>query len=347
MEPSDNSEEIKYPLKLRIIMTLDPVVDQQDLVQHQRGQQLRPVVPQPGVPDVLVEPEQVLEPAEERLDRLAPPLVERAPLFRPVEPRPLRPVFPPQPAAGGLPPRPLAAAVAVVPGAAAPPAAGPSAGRRRRTRTPRPGRCCRTPCRRPRTGSGRATAGSWPGTSWPRGRAPGRPTRPAARPPRPGGRDHDLDPVPVNPAVVRRPRPRRLGVGPLGASPRARWALCQTGPAAATKVLSAATHRASVRPRAAARSARAASARRAGRRRCGSARSRCCGPGSGPGRAARPARWRGRGGSGTARTWTSAAWRPRRGPARRRPTQGTRRAGPAPGAASGARPGGRPARPAG
>ena len=79
LEPSDNSQEIKYPLNLRVPFAFDAVVDQQHLVEQQRRQRLRPVVVQPGVRNMLLQTEQRLEPTEERLDRLAPPLVQAAP----------------------------------------------------------------------------------------------------------------------------------------------------------------------------------------------------------------------------------------------------------------------------
>jgi hypothetical protein len=111
LRPSDNSQEVKNPFDLRITRSLDPVVDQEDLVQQEGRQRHRPVVAQPGMPETFVQLEHLLEPPEERLDRPAASPVQRPPELRLVEPPPLRPVLAAPPPPVRLPPDPLPAAV--------------------------------------------------------------------------------------------------------------------------------------------------------------------------------------------------------------------------------------------
>ena len=111
LRPSDNSQEVKNPFDLRITRSLDPVVDQEDLVQQEGRQRHRPVVAQPGMPETFVQLEHLLEPPEERLDRPAASPVQRPPELRLVKPPPLRPVLAAPPPPVRLPPDPLPAAV--------------------------------------------------------------------------------------------------------------------------------------------------------------------------------------------------------------------------------------------
>ena len=48
LRPSDNSQEVKNPFDLRITRSLDPVVDQEDLVQQEGRQRLVRVLPSPA-----------------------------------------------------------------------------------------------------------------------------------------------------------------------------------------------------------------------------------------------------------------------------------------------------------
>lgn len=79
MDASDNSHEIKQQLDVRVAPALDSVADQQDLVEDQSRKPLRAVVAQLGMPDVFLQSEQLLEPTEKRLDRLAPATVQGPP----------------------------------------------------------------------------------------------------------------------------------------------------------------------------------------------------------------------------------------------------------------------------